>query len=127
MSADLGNYSCNVMDAIHLPVSAEVSVVETSDLYFVGGTINRTEAVPNGSALVLPCPVRGGNGSVSVQWFRWLTDEARVAVSHDKLLILNPATLADEATYVCMATDDETSIELEFEVTVTSKCRGYSY
>ena len=120
----MGNYSCNVLDPLHLPVSAKVSVVETSSLYLVGGTRTRVEAVPNGSALVLPCPVRGGNGNVSVQWFQQHVEEERVAISQDELLTLDPATQADEATYVCKATDDEISIELAFEVTVTRKRRG---
>jgi len=123
-SAVLVNYSCNVIDPLHLRVSAEVSVVETSSLYLVGGIRTRVEAVPNGSALVLPCPVRGGNGNVSVQWFQQHVGEERVAISQDELLTLYPATQADEATYVCKATDDEISIELAFEVTVTSKCRA---
>ena len=128
--SDLGSYTCTVSDPIHLPVSANVAVVETSELYFVGGMVQRPVQTPNGSNnLVLDCPVRRGRGNVSVQWLKGterLRSGGRVTVSPDgRQLTLDTVTLVDDMTvYTCRATDDVSSIELNFQVDVTGKHGG---
>ena len=130
MESDMGSYTCTVSDPIHLPVSANVAVVETSELYFVGDTtVPRPAQTSNGSDLVLDCPVRRGRGNVSVQWFKGterLRSGGRVTVSSDgRQLILDTVTLVDDMTvYTCRATDDVSSIELDFQVNVTGKHGG---
>ena len=129
MESDLGSYTCTVSDPIHLPVSANVAVVETSDLYFVGGMVQRPAQISNGSELVLDCPVRRGRGNVSVQWLKGterLRSGGRVTVSSDgRQLILDTVTLVDDMTvYTCRATDDVRSIDLNFRVNVTGSMEG---
>ena len=124
MDSDLGSYTCTVLDPIHLPVSANIAVVETSDLYFVGGMAQRSVPITNGSDLVLDCPVRRGRGNVSVQWLKGteqLRNDGRVAISSDgRQLILDTVTLVDDMTvYTCRATNETGSIELNFQVNVT--------
>ena len=130
MESDLGSYTCTVSDPIHLPVSANVVVVETSELYFVGGRVERTARISNGSDLVLDCPVRRGRGNVSVQWLKGmerLRSGGRVTVSSDgRQLILDTVTLVEDdmTVYTCRATDDMHPIELNFRVNVTGKHGG---
>ena len=129
MESDLGSYTCTVSDPIHLPVSASVAVVETSELYFVGGMVQRLAQALNGSNLELNCTVRRGRGNVSVQWLKGterLRSGGRVTVSSDgRQLTLDTVTLVDDMTvYTCRATDDVGSIELNFQVNVTGKHGG---
>ena len=130
MDSDLGSYTCTMSDPIHLPVSASVTVMETNELYFVGGVVQRTAQISNGSDLVLDCPFRRGRGSISVQWLEGterLRSGGRVTVSSDgRQLILDTITLADDMkVYTCRANDDTHSIELTFRVNVTGKHEGW--
>lgn len=131
MDSDLGSYTCTVLDPIHLPVSANIAVVETSELYFVGGMAQRSVPITNGSDLVLDCPVRRGRGNVSVQWLKGteqLRNDGRVAISSDgRQLILDTIILVDDmAVYTCRATDEMGSIELNFQVNVTGNHGKYA-
>ena len=125
--AGLGVYTCTIDDGFYDPVNESVTIVETDQLYFVGGqtTINTI----NGSRLTLVCSVRGGVGRPIIHWVfgsRALhSDLDRVTVnrlsSSDLELIIDPILPEDAGQYRCTAVDGVTFITLNFQVDIAGK------
>lgn len=120
-----GVYTCIVDDGFYDAVNESITVVETDELYFVGGqtTIQANTAI--GGRLALVCPtVRGGIGNHTVSFVRGSStlnsDLERVTVnsipSGGIEVVIDPVLSEDAGRYRCTATDGVTSITLQYEV-----------
>ena len=126
---DIGEYSCKVIDDIHLLVSTNTIVSETDDLYFLGDQMRMNVKVPTGDRMVLDCPIRSGVGDISVSWFKGnrqlanLTDGVTIEchVSGSSVLTIAQVALASESNYSCIAEDEVDRIVFQFQVIITGE------
>ena len=121
-----GVYTCIVDDGFYDTVTESVTVVETDELYFVGGQTEIQANTVAGGSLALVCPVRGGIGNHTVLFVRGsLTlnnDLDRVTVdsipSGGIEAVIDPVLPEDAGQYRCTATDGVTFITLQYQVNI---------
>ena len=125
----LGEYTCIVDDGFHDAVNASIIVVETEELYFVGGQTTIQANTVNGSKLTLACPVRGGMGNRTIQFIRGSTildsDTNRMTVNRIPSggieVVINPVLSEDAGLLRCTATDGDVLITLNFQVNIVGE------
>ena len=124
-----GMYTCIIDDGFYDPVNESVTIVESEQLYFVGGQTTVQASAINGSRLTLVCSVRGGVGSPIIFWVNGSSalhnrlDRVMVnRLSSGGLeLIIEPILLGDAGQYSCTATDGVTFITRNFQVDIIGK------
>lgn len=67
---DVGNVSCEARDPIHLPVTIEAVLTESSAFYIYGASDQRSVSLQLDNPFRLDCDVRGGGGVSTVTWFK---------------------------------------------------------
>ena len=123
---DLGRYMCIANDNLNHPANATVTVTETPELYFNGGNVTRDLIFIRSDALRLECPIRGGQMTPSVRWFRATKElydgEEGVTIGSrpngSSVLTDAGVTTASVFTYSCTASDGVDHIRLDFRVTI---------
>ena len=128
--SDIGQIRCTGQDPIHLPVSAEATIEETTDLYIIGQLEGETMSQVDVSVqiqtnFVLNCTVRNAV-MPSISWFLELDelndDDPGFSVNRNAgTLTKNNVSVSDENPYVCVAKVGATMLELIINVAVTSE------
>ena len=127
--AGLGVYTCTIDDGFYDPVDESITIMETDELYFVGGETTVRIHATNGSRLALVCSVRGGVGRPIIRWVNGSSTLHsgldRVTVNRrspsDLELIIDPILPGDARQYGCIAIDGFTFITLNFQVDIAGK------
>ena len=126
---DLGCYMCIAVDDLNTLANATVTVTETQELYFNGGNVTRRPNITRRDVLRLECPIRGGQMTPSVRWFRMTkelyngTDGVIIdsLPSGSSVLVDAGVTAGDVFTYSCTASDGMDHIRLDFQVTIVGE------
>ena len=130
-ASDIGQVRCTAKDPIHLPVTAEATIKETTELYIVGQLEGEAKPHVNVSVqiqtnFVLNCTVRNAAILTTISWFlghdELNGDDPGFSVNESAgTLTKNNVSLSDEDPYLCIAKVGGTTLELTVNVAVTSE------
>ena len=129
-ASDIGQVRCTAEDPIHVPVAMEATIEETAEVYIVGQLEGVAKPQVNVSVqiqtnFVLNCTVRNAI-PITISWFLGhdeLNDDDPGFSVNEKAgtLTKNNVSLSDEDPYLCIANVGSRTLELTFNVAVTSE------